>query len=231
MTQLSGILNQTEFPANILCIDQFTNIGGGQQSLLDILPAFSARQWRPSVAVPGDGPLLAALQNRGYRSHSFAYSAYASRRKPLQQLFKYACELPKLVRCFTQLVQANEIDLLYVNGPRLVPPAAWVAWRRGIPLVFHCHNRLLQQSAITITGQALEVASAHVIACCNCVADPLREYVAPERLKIAYNGVAEMPLVPFASAVAAAIHDATGVWLSDQPMTPERVLAALREVR
>ncbi len=193
MTHFSSILGQTEFPANILCIDQFTNIGGGQQSLLDMLPAFSARRWRPSVAVPGDGPLLTALKNRGYRSHRFAYGSYASRRKPLQQLFRYGRELPKLVRYFTELVQAHEIDLLYVNGPRLVPPAAWVAWRRGIPLVFHCHNRLLQQSAITITGQALELASAHVIACCNCVADPLREYVAPERLKIVYNGVGEMP--------------------------------------
>ncbi|HEY4439576.1 MAG TPA: hypothetical protein VGN14_03930, partial [Candidatus Elarobacter sp.] len=41
------------------------------------------------------------------------------------------------------------------------------------------------------------------------------------------RGVAEMPLVPFAPAVAAAIHDATGAWLTDLPMTPERVLAAI----
>jgi CO/xanthine dehydrogenase Mo-binding subunit len=41
------------------------------------------------------------------------------------------------------------------------------------------------------------------------------------------RGMAEMPLVPFAPAVAAAIHDATGVWLSELPFTPERVLAAL----
>ena len=41
------------------------------------------------------------------------------------------------------------------------------------------------------------------------------------------RGMAEMPLVPFAAAVAAAIFDATGVWLSDLPFTPERVLAAL----
>jgi CO/xanthine dehydrogenase Mo-binding subunit len=41
------------------------------------------------------------------------------------------------------------------------------------------------------------------------------------------RGVAEMPLVPFLPAVAAAIHDATGVWLTEQPFTPERVLAAL----
>jgi CO/xanthine dehydrogenase Mo-binding subunit len=41
------------------------------------------------------------------------------------------------------------------------------------------------------------------------------------------RGVAEMPLVPFAAAVAAAIHDATGAWLTDLPMTPERILAAI----
>ncbi len=45
------------------------------------------------------------------------------------------------------------------------------------------------------------------------------------------RGVAEMPLVPFAAAVAAAIHDATGAWVSDLPMTPERVLNAIRAAR
>jgi CO/xanthine dehydrogenase Mo-binding subunit len=41
------------------------------------------------------------------------------------------------------------------------------------------------------------------------------------------RGVAEMPLVPIAPAIAAAIHDAVGVWLTELPMTPERVLRAL----
>jgi CO/xanthine dehydrogenase Mo-binding subunit len=41
------------------------------------------------------------------------------------------------------------------------------------------------------------------------------------------RGMSEMPLVPLAPAIAAAIHDATGVWLTAQPMTPERVLTAL----
>jgi CO/xanthine dehydrogenase Mo-binding subunit len=45
------------------------------------------------------------------------------------------------------------------------------------------------------------------------------------------RGVAEMALVPLAPAIAAAIHDATGVWLTQQPMTPERVLAALQEAK
>jgi CO/xanthine dehydrogenase Mo-binding subunit len=45
------------------------------------------------------------------------------------------------------------------------------------------------------------------------------------------RGMSEMPLVPFAPAVAAAIHDATGAWCSDLPFTPERVLRAIAEAR
>ncbi len=40
------------------------------------------------------------------------------------------------------------------------------------------------------------------------------------------RGVAEMPLVSITPAIAAAIHDATGAWVTEQPMTPERVLHA-----
>jgi len=41
------------------------------------------------------------------------------------------------------------------------------------------------------------------------------------------RGVAELPLVSFAAAVAAAIYDAVGVWITTLPITPERVVAAL----
>lgn len=43
------------------------------------------------------------------------------------------------------------------------------------------------------------------------------------------RGVAELPLVPLTAAIACAIHDATGKWLTQQPFTPERVLHALKE--
>jgi CO/xanthine dehydrogenase Mo-binding subunit len=42
------------------------------------------------------------------------------------------------------------------------------------------------------------------------------------------RGMAEMPMLPLAPAIAAAVHDATGVWLNHLPFTPDRVVAALR---
>ncbi len=42
------------------------------------------------------------------------------------------------------------------------------------------------------------------------------------------RGMAEMPFIPLAPAIAAAIHDATGVWLNRLPFVPDRVVPALR---
>ena len=41
------------------------------------------------------------------------------------------------------------------------------------------------------------------------------------------RGMAEMPMIPYAPAVTAALFDATGVWVDTLPLTPDRVRAAL----
>lgn len=51
------------------------------------------------------------------------------------------------------------------------------------------------------------------------LADPLGPWGA--------RGMAEMPYITYAPAVIAAVHDATGVWFDQFPLTPSRVLAAL----
>ena len=45
------------------------------------------------------------------------------------------------------------------------------------------------------------------------------------------RGVGEIPFLPLVPAIAAAIHDATGVWIDEFPFTPERVLRALGKIR
>ncbi len=45
------------------------------------------------------------------------------------------------------------------------------------------------------------------------------------------RGLGEIPFLPLVPAIAAAIHDATGVWISEFPFTPERVLRALNRIK
>ena len=42
------------------------------------------------------------------------------------------------------------------------------------------------------------------------------------------RGMAEMPFLPFAPALTAAVYDATGVWFDELPLAPHRVVAGLR---
>ncbi len=44
------------------------------------------------------------------------------------------------------------------------------------------------------------------------------------------RGVAEMPFLPLAPAIVAAVHDAAGVWFNEFPLTPERVLRGLGKI-
>ncbi len=44
------------------------------------------------------------------------------------------------------------------------------------------------------------------------------------------RGLGELPFLPTAPAIAAAVHDATGVWFDDFPLTPERVLRGLKKI-
>ncbi len=44
------------------------------------------------------------------------------------------------------------------------------------------------------------------------------------------RGMGEMPYLPLTPALVAAVHDATGVWFDDFPLTPERVLRGLGRI-
>lgn len=43
------------------------------------------------------------------------------------------------------------------------------------------------------------------------------------------RGMAEMPFLPLAPAITAALHDATGVWFDELPLTPYHVVSKLRQ--
>lgn len=44
------------------------------------------------------------------------------------------------------------------------------------------------------------------------------------------RGLGEIPFLPLAPAIASAVHDATGVWFDEFPLTPERVLRGLGKI-
>jgi len=192
-------------PGSILCLEQFSNLGGGQLALVDLLPAFRERGANVRVALPGgDGPLASKLRDLDFAVDALSLSLYSNGRKTLLDAARYALELPGLQRAIHRLLTMHRVDLLYVNGPRLLPAASLVARRMSVPLLFHCHNRIAQSSAASLAGRALRLSRARVLACSRFAAEPLEPHIDPELLAVLYNGVA--PLAPPHKTPACKLH-------------------------
>jgi glycosyltransferase involved in cell wall biosynthesis len=177
---------------NILFLDQFSTIGGGQRSLLELLPMIVKRGWNARVAVSGEGVYSQQLRASGFPVEVISCGTYTSGRKKMSDIARYAWKTPQITKRVFEIVTAYDIDLLYVNGPRLLPPAALVARRLSIPLFFHSHHRISQQAGVRLAGKSLRWARADVVACCSFAAEPLQPYLSKDKVRIVYNGVPEM---------------------------------------
>ena len=178
---------------NILFLDQYSDLGGAQQCLLDLLPAIQAAGWNAACAVPGQGPLVERIRAHGVAAYDLPAALLHAGTKPPQDFLRFALQSPKLASRISHLARDSRADLLYVNGPRVLPAAAWAAHRAGLPLLFHCHNHLSQRSAAVLVGRSLRFSNARVIACCQNVARPLWPYVDTTDIRVVYNGVAPAP--------------------------------------
>ncbi|HYM11883.1 MAG TPA: glycosyltransferase family 4 protein [Bryobacterales bacterium] len=176
----------------ILFLDQYSDLGGAQRCLLDLLPAIRERGWTAHVAAPGNGALLHAAAAQGADVDSIACGPYSSGHKSAAELLRFARETPRLASQIRDLAERAQADLLYGNGPRLLPAAAWAARDRR-PLLFHCHSHLPKRYAAWLAGRALRSARATVVACCRFAAEPLLPRLRPGQLRVVYNGVAEGP--------------------------------------
>ncbi len=171
----------------ILFLDQFSVLGGAQLCLLDVLEAVEKRGWHAHVALPGNGPLAERVRSRGFGVDQLPSGPYRSGSKGLADFFQLPLDVWRQNRILTEIINRGNVDLIYVNGPRMLPAAALAA-RDRLPLLFHAHNRLMQGYAAALAGWSIRHSMATVIACSNFVAQPLAHYVRNGRLHVIPNG-------------------------------------------
>jgi glycosyltransferase involved in cell wall biosynthesis len=177
----------------LLILDQFTQLGGAQRCLLDLLPAFLDAGYDTHVAVPGEGPLADGARRCGAVVHPIPCGAYACGRKSWMDIARFSVDLPRQAARVASLASEHGIDLIYANGPRVLPAAAIGA--RGRPVIFHAHSIVAQRSAAQLTRWALQSANASVIAACRFVLKPLAKVVNAGDARVIYNGIAPVECV------------------------------------
>jgi glycosyltransferase involved in cell wall biosynthesis len=169
----------------LLLLDQFSDPGGAQQCLLELLPPLRAAGWTGLVGMPGDGVVFRRVEAEGFGTERIACGPYASGRKSAGDIGRFLVDTPRLARHIRRM--AEGMDLVYLNGPRLLPPAALAGLRQ--PVIFHAHSDFGAGAARRMAGAALRRMDARVIGQSEHVAAPWREYVGPERVTVVYCGV------------------------------------------
>jgi glycosyltransferase involved in cell wall biosynthesis len=169
---------------NVLVLDQFSDPGGAQQVLLELLPAMREAGWRALVGLPGDGELFARIRQLGFEVERIDCGPYTSGRKSAADLARFAAGTPRLAMQIRHLAKRIDAGIVYVNGPRLLPAAAMAG--AGRPVLFHAHSYLGPGAVRRMAGAALRRMNASVVAQCEFVASPWREFA---RVSVIYNGV------------------------------------------
>jgi glycosyltransferase involved in cell wall biosynthesis len=175
----------------ILVLDQYSDRGGGQRMLLESLCGIRQRGWNALVAMPGDGDVFGQVEGLGFRTARVSGGTYSSGRKSASDGMRFARELPALAREIAALAARFAPDLLYINGPRLLPAAALA--RLNTPVLFHAHTALTTPAQRWLAGIALRELNAQVAAVSNSVAESWRRFA---HVKVVRNAVTGSPSGP-----------------------------------
>jgi glycosyltransferase involved in cell wall biosynthesis len=147
---------------DILFLDQFSELGGAQRCLIELLAGVQRRRWQAHVAIPGDGPLSSSARGLGIPVHHLAIGPYSLGRKTTADTVRFLANAPLLAAAIRRLALSTEAALLYVNGPRLMPAVALA--QTGLPLVFHSHSMVTGALARMLVTCGLRMSRSTIVA-------------------------------------------------------------------
>lgn len=176
----------------ILIIDQFSELGGAQLCIRDLAPEIARRGWQATFIAPGEGRMRRLLLEFGIASEPLNGGSYTNGRKTLGDFAQYLPDISKAAVKIRGLIEQLEPDLIYVNGPRMLPACVLAT----CPVVFHCHSRLNKAYSRFIAAACVRLTGAQVVAVSEFAQRPLRGLINSRKLHVIYSGVSDMGFVP-----------------------------------
>jgi hypothetical protein len=172
----------------ILFLEQFSELGGGQKNLLDLLPAVIEQGWSVLVGAPGSGELFPRARALGAETAEIPLGTYADGHKTASDMARFPVDMMRLQRWIARA----DADVISVGGARLLMAASLGARHR--PVVFQAQHFLSGESfaghrAVRMAGWAIRRAGMTVIANSEHVAQQFRQFAD---VRVVYNGVDEI---------------------------------------
>lgn len=123
----------------ILFVAHGADMMGANRCLLDLVTGLTQRGVDPILLVPGEGPMIAELQERGIKYliakyYNWSFTRYVSISYWLHPL--RAWQNQQLLPSLCQLVEKEQIDLIYTNSSQ-TGIGAFIAEKLSLPHLWH----------------------------------------------------------------------------------------------
>ncbi len=180
----------------VLFLDQFSDLGGAQLCLRDVLIEVRRRGWDAEVMAPGNGPLLDFARDCGFDARMLPIAEYSTGARAVADIARFGVGMARSARLVRLALQQRPADLIHVNGPRLLPAVLRGSVPRDTPVVFHAHSGLSTRYARALAGWSLRRTRATAIACSKFAARPVQNAIGGHPVRVVYNGVADCGFRP-----------------------------------
>ena len=175
-------------PHNLLFLDQFGTMGGGQRVLLDVLKALDPQQFTPTVALHGEGDFREELKSSGRTLLNLPLGNYHSGEKSLYDMVRFCFRTILCSLILSWSILRHHFDLLIANGPRTFVCATLAGWVTRRPVIWHLHNVLPSGIALrTLVFMSRWVDQ--ILVCSRRAAEPFLKH-RPElqsKIRLVYN--------------------------------------------
>jgi glycosyltransferase involved in cell wall biosynthesis len=185
--------------ATVVIWEVSSQLAGGQQVSLQIYDSLKDHH-RCVFFIPGEGPLSAALQDRGAAYYCLSLGTYRSGRKGLADMAQLVGRFPRAFhRAWSHLKDLNA-DLIYANGARSFPWAGILGQILGLPVIWHVHNLFNDAKTrwlLEIMGRLPAVKQVVFVSRQSCSQFPKLQ----GKSRVIYNGVDGKKFTPGPSEI------------------------------
>jgi len=125
--------------AEIILLDQYSGLGGGQRILMDLARAFRNGGHGVRVLVPGTGSAGRSLADEAFTVFPLPLPDMTAGRKTLFEKAAYPLRARRAAKSIEAEIARRRADLIYANAPRCFLPAVLAARRTGVPVACALH--------------------------------------------------------------------------------------------
>ena len=169
----------------IVFLDQYSESGGAQLCLGDVLQAVADWGWQGELWAPGDGALHGIARSCGFETRLLPLRDYTNGRKSMSDVIRYVADAVHCRKLLVSDLRERPVDVIYVNGPRALPAVAGL----HVPVLFHSHSVLDKRYSRWIARWSLEGGRARILASSHYLGTQLRKLFGPHAVRVVYNGV------------------------------------------